>query len=152
MTNGSSPSNDSRRLSQLQDANTGLCHYQGLSPAIPNLRSLHKWQFNPDATWCHGNELLSCVVDSHNTKPLVAHSLWTTTHKTPFAASLHAWQRVGYRHFQKHLPPGAGIFLHSMLMPPCKSHQASPSSPTSPTRSRWVCHTARPTLCSQSCL
>lgn len=72
MTNGSSHSNDSRRLSQLQDANAGLCHYRGLSPAIPNLRSLHKWQFNPDATWCHNNELLSCVVDSHITKPLSA--------------------------------------------------------------------------------
>ena len=80
------------------------------------------------------------------------HSSWTTTCEIPFTASLHAWQRAGYRCFHKHLSPGAGVFLRSMLMPPCRSRQASPSSPTSPTLSRWGCHTAHPTLCSQSCL
>lgn len=73
MTNSRSPGNDSRRLSQLQDANTGPCHYQ---------RPLHKWQFNPDRYWCNSNELLSHVMDSHITKPLSAlimdHHVWNS--------------------------------------------------------------------------
>lgn len=54
----------------MQDTKEGLC--QELSPSIPSLRSLHKRQFNPNATWYHSNKLLHCVVDSHTAKPLSA--------------------------------------------------------------------------------
>lgn len=118
-----------------------------LSPAIPNQRSHHWWQFNllqPELQ--QGASKLHGGLSHHQ------HSWWPSTCGTPFTSSLQAWQWAGCRCFPKHFSPGAGIFLPSKLIPPHRFYQVSPSSPSSPTQIPWSCHTAHATVCSQTCL